>query len=152
MAAPAASSGPPAHARPPSPPASPATSSGTGPAVPAEAVPHDRDVLVHARTSAVSGLVFAALFVAALVLVRQAPGLGAADSTYTDFYRNTNGNVLVAAGLYVVPFAGVAFLWHMSTTRSLLGALPGSSPGRHAGCTWPRACSSSACCSPAPRR
>jgi hypothetical protein len=83
---------------------------------------------VHARISGLSGLVFAALFVAALLLVRQAPGLGADDGTYADFYRGTHGNVLVTAGLYVVPFAGVAFLWQMSTTRTLIGALPRSSP------------------------
>jgi hypothetical protein len=83
---------------------------------------------VHARISGLSGLVFAALFVAALVLVRQAPGLGADDGTYAEFYRGTHGNVLVTAGLYVVPFAGVAFLWQMSTTRTLIGALPRSSP------------------------
>jgi hypothetical protein len=85
-------------------------------------------VLVHARISGLSGLVFAALFVVALVLVRQAPGLGAPDRAYADFYRATNGDVLVTVGLYVVPFAGVAFLWHMSTTRTLVGALPRSSP------------------------
>ncbi len=89
--------------------------------------PHRR-VLVHARISGLSGLVFAALFVVALVLLRQAPGLGAPDGAYADFYRNSHGNVLVTAGLYVVPFAGVAFLWQMSTTRTLIGALPRSSP------------------------
>ena len=73
---------------------------------------------------------FAALFVVALVLVRQAPGLGAPDGAYADFYR-TKGDVLVTVGLYVVPFAGVAFLWQMSTTRTLVGALPRSSPELH---------------------
>ena len=122
-----------------------------GAAPPGAGDPHRR-VLVHARISGLSGLVFAALFVVALVLVRQAPGLGAPDGAYADFYRTTNGDVLVTVGLYVVPFAGVAFLWHMSTTRTLIGALPRSSPSCSAGCTWPRACCSCACSSPAPRR
>jgi hypothetical protein len=101
---------------------------GAAPQTPAQDDPDRRQVLVHARISGLSGLVFAALLVVALVLVRRAPGLGAPDSAYADFYRHTQGNVLVTAGLYVVPFCGVAFLWQMSTTRTLIGALPRSSP------------------------
>jgi hypothetical protein len=101
---------------------------GAAPQTQARDDPERREVLVHARTSGLSGLVFAALFVVALVLVRKAPSVGAPDSTYADFYRHPQGNVLVTAGLYVVPFCGVAFLWQMSTTRTLIGALPRSSP------------------------
>jgi hypothetical protein len=36
--------------------------------------------------------------------------------------------VLVTAGLYVVPFAGIAFMWHMSAARALVEALPGPTP------------------------
>ena len=81
----------------------------------------------YARMSAVSGIVFAGLFVASLVLVRQAPGIAAPDRVYADFYTVGKGNVLVTAGLYVVPFAGIAYLWHMSATRTLIESLPGSS-------------------------
>ena len=81
---------------------------------------------VYARVSAVSGIVFAGLFVAALVLVRQAPGLAAPDRVYAAFYTVGHGNVLVTAGLYIVPFAGIAYLWHMSATRTLIESLPGS--------------------------
>jgi hypothetical protein len=77
--------------------------------------------------SALSGIVFAGLFVAALVLVRQAPGIAAPDRVYADFYTVGKGNVLVTAGLYVVPFAGITYLWHMSATRTLIESLPGSS-------------------------
>jgi hypothetical protein len=81
----------------------------------------------YARMSGVSGIVFAVLFAVALTLVRQAPGLGVPDSVYTAFYQG-NSDVLVALGLYVVPFAGIAFLWYMAATRALLevrsGALP----------------------------
>ena len=81
----------------------------------------------YARMSAVSGIVFAGLFVAALVLVRQAPGIAAPDRVYSDFYTNGQGNVLVTVGLYIVPFAGIAYLWHMAATRTLIESLPGSS-------------------------
>jgi hypothetical protein len=81
----------------------------------------------YARMSAVSGIVFAGLFVASLVLVRQAPGIAAPDRVYADFYTVGKGNVLVTAGLYIVPFAGITYLWHMSATRTLIESLPGSS-------------------------
>ena len=79
-----------------------------------------------AAFSGLSGLAFAALFVAALVLIRQAPGLDVPDSTYTAFYSVGRGNVLVTVGLHIVPFAGIAFLWHMSATRTLIEAIPGA--------------------------
>lgn len=76
--------------------------------------------------SGLSGLVFTGLFVAALALVRQAPGLGVPDSVYADFYSDRSGdNVLVTLGLYVVPFAGIAFLWHLSALRTLVDDTPG---------------------------
>ena len=81
----------------------------------------------YARMSAVSGIVFAGLFVASLVLVRQAPGIAAPDRVYADFYTVGKGNVLVTAGLYIVPFAGITYLWHMSATRTLIESVPGSS-------------------------
>ncbi|MDT7654462.1 MAG: hypothetical protein QOI36_5868, partial [Pseudonocardiales bacterium] len=34
-----------------------------------------------------------------------------------------SGDVLVALGLYIVPFAGIACLWHMIATRTLLQVL-----------------------------
>lgn len=71
----------------------------------------------------VAGIVFAALFVVAFALVRQAPGLGVPDSVYTGFYSGPN-NVLVTLGLYVIPFVGIAFLWHMIATRTLVAAYP----------------------------
>ena len=88
----------------------------------------------YTRVSAVSGIVFAGLFVTALVLVRKAPGIAAPDRVYADFYTVGKGNVLVTAGLYIVPFAGIAYLWHMSATRTLIESLPGASSGFPVGC------------------
>lgn len=78
--------------------------------------------------SALSGGIFSVLFVTALLLLRQVPGLGVPDSRYTSFYSSDNSRVLVNIGLYVVPFAGVAFLWYMVSTRTLVLAAPGSRP------------------------
>lgn len=84
--------------------------------------PEARRILGYQRMSALSGLVFAVLFGAALVLLHEAPGLGVPDDVYAAFYRDGGGGVLVTVGLYVVPFAGIAFLWQLAATRALLNA------------------------------
>jgi hypothetical protein len=75
-----------------------------------------------ARMAGWAGVLFALLFAAALVLVRQEPGLTAGDAQYRAFYDGGSG-VLVAVGMYIVPFAGVACLWHMTATRTLVQVL-----------------------------
>jgi hypothetical protein len=75
------------------------------------------------RMSALSGIVFAGLFVVAMVLVVQAPKLGDPDSVYAAFYAR-GGEALATLGLYVVPFAGIALLWHLSATRAMFHAMP----------------------------
>ena len=81
----------------------------------------------HARTSGLAGLVFAALFVVALVFVQRTPGVRASDATYAAFYQSGNGSDLVTVGLYLVPFAGIAFLWFMAAVRTLVLSLPNKS-------------------------
>jgi hypothetical protein len=76
-----------------------------------------------ARVAAISGIVFAVLFVVALVLVHQAPALGDSDAAYAAFYANGGDQLFVAIGIYLVPFAGIAFLWHMTAIRSVLDTL-----------------------------
>lgn len=73
-----------------------------------------------ARTTVFSGIAFAVLFTLGLVLVNQIPRLDSPDSTYTAFYTTGSGGVLVTVGLYLVPFAGIAFLQFMMAFRALL--------------------------------
>ena len=84
---------------------------------------------MYARASALSGIVFAGLFLVALVLLRQAPGLDASDRVYADFYTVGSGNVLVTVGMHIVPFAGIACLWHIGSTRTLIESVPGPATG-----------------------
>lgn len=73
-----------------------------------------------ARMAVLSGIAFAVLFTLGLVLVNQIPRLDSPDSTYTAFYTTGSGGVLVTVGLYLVPFAGLAFLWFMMAFRAML--------------------------------
>ena len=76
-----------------------------------------------ARIAAISGLVFAVLFVVAVVMLHRAPTLGDPDAAYVAFYANGGDQLFVAVGLYLVPFAGIAFLWHMTAMRNVLDTL-----------------------------
>jgi hypothetical protein len=72
-----------------------------------------------ARLSSLTGILFAVLFVLALVFVYTTPKLSASDATINAFYAG-NSTALVTVGLYLIPFAGIAFLWHAHATRLLI--------------------------------
>jgi hypothetical protein len=54
--------------------------------------------------------------------VKKAPNLAASNAEYADFYQRGSGSDLVTVGLYLVPFAGIAFLWFAASTRMLIAA------------------------------
>ena len=72
------------------------------------------------RMAGWSGIAFSALLAAGLVLVNRIPTLGDSDAEYTSFYAGGGVGTLTVLGLYIVPFAGIACLWHMFATRTLL--------------------------------
>jgi hypothetical protein len=75
------------------------------------------------RLAAVMGIVFSALFVAALVVVDTVPHLGDPDAVYGAFYDGAGNTVVTAVALYLVPLAGIAFLWFVVALRSVLDTL-----------------------------
>jgi hypothetical protein len=79
------------------------------------------DTAKYARLSSISGILFAALFVVALVLVDSTPTLSASDADITAYYAS-NSTLLATVGLYLIPFAGIVFLWHAHCTRLLIEA------------------------------
>src|SRR5262245_56568095 len=73
------------------------------------------------RAAGVAGLLFAVLFVVALLMVRIRPEPGASAEEIADFYLDDHSGRVALVGLYVVPFAGIAFLWFLAAVRSHLG-------------------------------
>ena len=72
------------------------------------------------RAAGVAGIVFAVLFSLALLFLRQSLGRALDSETVL---RNVvgSGATLALAGLYIVPFAGIAFLWFIAVVRDRIG-------------------------------
>ena len=70
------------------------------------------------------GLVHALLLMAgAFVLKTQTPGITASDEELIAFYQDPEQRrVAVAAGLYLIPFAGIAFIWFFVALRMWISA------------------------------
>jgi hypothetical protein len=68
--------------------------------------------------AALAGAVFALLFVVGWLLLQQSPPLDAPNDEIVDFYSDPDERrASLLAGLYVVPFAGIAFIWFMAALR-----------------------------------
>jgi hypothetical protein len=78
------------------------------------------DVLPGVRGSRVAfaGLLFAVLFLLAWWLLRESPSFDANDDQLLAYYGNPDRRRdSMIAGLYVIPFAGIAFIWFMAALR-----------------------------------
>jgi hypothetical protein len=74
------------------------------------------------RAAGIAGLVFSALFIVALLMLRVRPDPGSSAQEIADFYLEHDRGWVALVGLYVVPFAGIAFLWFLAAIRSHIGA------------------------------
>ena len=70
------------------------------------------------RAAAVAGIVFSVLFIISLVLIRTAVPADPQDAG-TWLGRDLKS---VAFGIYLFPFAGIAFLWFIGVLRDRMGA------------------------------
>jgi hypothetical protein len=70
------------------------------------------------------GLVHALLLIAgAWVLQTQTPGVAASDQELVAFYQDPEQRrVVVLAGLYLIPFSGIAFIWFFVALRMWISA------------------------------
>jgi hypothetical protein len=73
------------------------------------------------RAAGVAGLVFSVLFVVSMVLIRERPAPGSSAAQIADFYLRHDAGRVALVGVYLVPFAGIAFLWFVAAIRSHLG-------------------------------
>src|SRR5262245_30364166 len=76
-----------------------------------------RSIRRAAMLTAGVGLAFAALFLLAYVLMATTPGGRAPDEEIRDFYASNERRRLILVGLYVMPFAGIAFVWFIVALR-----------------------------------
>ena len=73
------------------------------------------------RAAGVAGLAFAGLFTASIVLLRNQPTGGSTAAEVRNFYLSRNAGSVALVGVYLVPFAGIAFLWFIAAVRHLIG-------------------------------
>ena len=69
----------------------------------------------------VAGLLFAALFTSAVFLVRSSPTVGATTEELRVIYATGQDQPALIAGLYLMPFAGIMFLWFIAVIRDQIG-------------------------------
>ena len=78
-----------------------------------------RRALKSPRSAAIAGIVFAVLYGASLVLIRLSiPADITSDITWLETNKGT-----ISAALFLVPYAGIAFLWFIGVIRDLFGEL-----------------------------
>ncbi len=73
------------------------------------------------RAAGVAGLLFSALFLTSILLLRHHPRSGAGAAELRAFYVEGNGKYVNLVGLYLAPFAGIAFIWFLAVARSHIG-------------------------------
>jgi hypothetical protein len=78
-----------------------------------------------AMLTAAVGAVHAALFLLSFWLVAATPGARASDAEIASFYGSDDRRRLILVGLYLMPFAGIAFVWFVVALRMWIS---GSAP------------------------
>jgi hypothetical protein len=93
----------------------------TGRAHVPEAIDEARDQLRAPWAASIAGILFAVLFTVALLLLRTSPIVGAGDAELVRIFATGEDLPLFVAALYLVPFAGIMFLWFIAVIRDQLG-------------------------------
>ena len=73
------------------------------------------------RAAGIAGIVFAVLFAGALALLAQVVGVALDTQTVMDNLSGS-GSTMGLVGLYLMPFAGIAFIWFIGVIRDRIGA------------------------------
>lgn len=94
--------------------------SGHGPAVESVVTEAGRQLRAPWAAS-IAGLLFAILFTAALLLLRNQPMVTAGDVELARLYATGQDLPTVIGALYLAPFSGIMFLWFIAVIRDQLG-------------------------------
>jgi hypothetical protein len=81
------------------------------------AAPHGHSLRHAAYLSAGVGVVYSVLFLVSYFLVSNSPGPRASDAELVAFYQSAAPRRLIIVGLYLLPFAGIAFIWFIVALR-----------------------------------
>ena len=68
------------------------------------------------------GIVHAVLLLLSFWILRNMPGPGAAEATLIAFYGGADRRRVLAVGLYLLPFAAIAFVWFIVALRMWVGS------------------------------
>jgi hypothetical protein len=74
------------------------------------------------RSAGLAGILFSLLFVLAVVLVAPRPPDGLTSAGLVDWFEQQAKSQVTIAALYVIPLAGIAFLWFIAVIRDRIGA------------------------------
>ena len=67
--------------------------------------------------TALLGIAHAILFLLASLLLSSAPNSSASDAEYVQYYSSPDSRRVIVAAMYLMPFAGIAFLWFIVALR-----------------------------------
>ena len=87
------------------------------PDTPASPEEDGRSLRRAATLTAAVGIAFSVLFVVSFLLVTSVPGPSASDAEIVAYYSVGEQTAAVVVGLYLMPFAGMAFLWFIVALR-----------------------------------
>jgi hypothetical protein len=82
-----------------------------------------RRPVIQGSGAALAGLLFAVLFTVGFAMLDHRPASNASEQALNTYYRGPGGTSVLIAGAYLVPFAGVSFLWFLAATRHRLSQL-----------------------------
>jgi hypothetical protein len=87
------------------------------PSPPETAEERGRSLRTAASITAAVGALHAVLFLLSWWLLSDAPGSGASNQEIVDYYASPSSRRFLLVGLYLMPFAGMAFVWFIVALR-----------------------------------
>jgi len=81
-------------------------------------VEHVRSLRNAARLTAAVGALHALLFLGSSLLLANRPGPHASTADINEYYQSADSRRVILVGLYLMPFAGIAFIWFIVALRT----------------------------------